>query len=48
MTLAEVTALTEEASRQGRILGVRLSGKRIKGYDSLGYRCATASPGPFP
>ncbi|OAN51588.1 TOTE conflict system archaeo-eukaryotic primase domain-containing protein [Magnetospirillum moscoviense] len=26
----------------------RLSGKRIKGYDSLGYRCATASPGPFP
>ncbi|CAA7626271.1 conserved hypothetical protein [Candidatus Terasakiella magnetica] len=26
----------------------RMSGKRIKGYDSLGYRCATASPGPFP
>jgi hypothetical protein len=26
----------------------RMSGKRIKGYDSLGYRCATASPAPFP
>jgi superfamily II DNA or RNA helicase len=26
----------------------RMSGKRIKGYDSLGYRCASASPAPFP
>ena len=26
----------------------RMSGKRIKGYDSLGYRCATTSPAPFP
>lgn len=26
----------------------RMSGKRNRGYESLGYRCATASPSPFP